>query len=214
MMNSSEITVRLPPRREDEPATLRQDIVDEILDHLKCGMRRELLLHGGDEVSAYEFVLRKFGDPREIARKLWFQAMWSQIMSQRLVFGSALFSMAACTALVGMMGWMMQQQTQQANAAMQLQQQASVAMLEHLSKLVPQRTESQPQRDLRWNLLQVRATIGGLDGPAAEKCSVNVSKLPTLGQVMTATGSFSGQIGPSGLVECGYAEPGRYQANV
>ena len=33
----------LPPRRSDEPAGLRQDIVDELADHLTCSYHREVL---------------------------------------------------------------------------------------------------------------------------------------------------------------------------
>ena len=40
----------LPPPRDDEPASLRQDIIDELADHLACAYNRELL-RGADNLS-------------------------------------------------------------------------------------------------------------------------------------------------------------------
>ena len=36
------LSALLPPHRDDEPATLRQDIIDELSDHLVCAYHREL----------------------------------------------------------------------------------------------------------------------------------------------------------------------------
>jgi hypothetical protein len=76
----------LPAPRDDEPASLRQDILDELSDHLSCAFHRELV-KSGDEQTAKERVLDRFGDPRRIALQLWFQAMWSRIMLQRVSLG-------------------------------------------------------------------------------------------------------------------------------
>ena len=203
-MDAQEITTRLPPRREDEPASLRQDIVDEILDHLQCGLRRELLVQGGDEASAKKRVLSHFGDPKEIARKLWFQAMWSKIMSQRIVVGSAVFSMTVCAALVGMICWMMQQQ-----------QQANAALLEHLVKLIPQRAEPLPQYGPRKSHLKLKVTFDTENGPAAKGWLVTVTKHPELGQQPGANGGMLTFLtDQSGLADCGLTEPGRFGVTV
>ena len=37
------LSADLPPPRDDEPAGLRQDILDELADHLACAYNRELL---------------------------------------------------------------------------------------------------------------------------------------------------------------------------
>ena len=40
------LSALLPPPRDDEPASLRQDILDELADHLICAYNRELLRSG------------------------------------------------------------------------------------------------------------------------------------------------------------------------
>ncbi len=37
------LSTLLPPPADDEPASLRQDILDELGDHLACAYNRELL---------------------------------------------------------------------------------------------------------------------------------------------------------------------------
>ena len=42
-MIPDDLAAELPPPRDDEPESLRQDIIDELTDHLHCAMQRELL---------------------------------------------------------------------------------------------------------------------------------------------------------------------------
>ncbi len=213
MMDAREITTRLPPLREDEPTSLRQDIVDEILDHLQCGLRRELLIQGGDEASAKERVLSRFGDPREIARKLWFQAMWSKIMSQRIAVGSALFSMVVCAVLVGMMGWMLHQQ--QLSAA--LQQKANAELMERIVGLIKpaQPVETSSDSEPQKSHLQVKVTIDTQDGPPASRCTLTVKKQPELGWPVSNGGDAQQfTLDPSGMADCGLTEPGRFEVTI
>lgn len=86
MPTPPDLLADLPAPRDDEPASLRQDILDELSDHLSCAFHRELV-KSGDEQTAQQRVLDRFGDPRRIAYQLWFQAMWSRIMSQRISMG-------------------------------------------------------------------------------------------------------------------------------
>src|SRR6185437_1114173 len=79
-----ELLADLPEPRRDEPASLRIDIADELTDHLVCAFRREVL-RDGDEAAARRRALDRFGDPKQLARRLWWQAMWSRIMRQRIV---------------------------------------------------------------------------------------------------------------------------------
>ncbi|MGQ0637183.1 MAG: HAAS signaling domain-containing protein, partial [Planctomycetaceae bacterium] len=75
-----DIAGQLPASRDDEPANLRQDIADELADHLHSALGREL--HATrDETKAKENVLERFGNPATIALKLWSDAMWEKIMS-------------------------------------------------------------------------------------------------------------------------------------
>ncbi|MDZ4683693.1 MAG: hypothetical protein SH850_01310, partial [Planctomycetaceae bacterium] len=86
MPASTDLLADLPAPRDDEPSSLRQDILDELSDHLSCAFHRELV-KSGDEQTAQARVLDRFGDPRRIACQLWFQAMWSRIMLQRVSLG-------------------------------------------------------------------------------------------------------------------------------
>ena len=42
----------LPAPRDDEPPSLRQDILDELADHLDFAIRRERLTHPADPTAA------------------------------------------------------------------------------------------------------------------------------------------------------------------
>ena len=57
------LSVELPSPRDDEPASLRDDILDELADHLGCAYRREQL-RGADSATARNRVLQQFGDPK------------------------------------------------------------------------------------------------------------------------------------------------------
>ena len=78
------LDAELPAPRDDEPGGLRDDILDELADHLWCAYRRELL-RGADATNARQRVLERFGDPALLARRLWFDAMRGRIMSQRIL---------------------------------------------------------------------------------------------------------------------------------
>lgn len=85
-MDPSDLLADLPDPRDDEPSSLRSDIAEELTDHLVCSVRREMV-KGADESTAWERALKRFGDPRQIARKLWWLAMRRRIMNQRLMLG-------------------------------------------------------------------------------------------------------------------------------
>lgn len=129
----------LPEPRDDEPASLRADIADELADHLQCAFRREVL-KDGDTAAAQRRALDRFGDPQQLARRLWWQAMRSQLMKQRIVF--ALQWMVALTAMLisGAVFWQQSQllaelrQARQEDAA---QRQALTAKLDQLQLQPP-----------------------------------------------------------------------------
>ncbi len=80
----NDLAAKLPAPRDDEPPELRGQIVKELRDHLQCAFQRELV-KAGNETEAARRVLAKFGEPARLARRLWFDAMWEKIMSQRLM---------------------------------------------------------------------------------------------------------------------------------
>ena len=210
MISPDEIVKGLPPVRDDEPPSLRRDIVDEIADHLQCKLRRELLGSGGDEILARRRVLEKFGDPRHVARKLWFQAMWSRIMTQRLLVGMSLCSMIATVSIVVVLGWIVQQQ----QYLQQEQQRINVALIEQLGKLVPISNPAPNAGNVDWNRLQVKVNKGAADGPAAEGFLLNVSQVPRIGEPSSGGYELTALIDKSGIADCGLVKPGKFVIHV
>lgn len=82
MIPPNDVVADLPAPMDDEPASVRQDIADELADHLACAYRRELL-KSADDRTARQRVLDRFGNPQRIAYQLWFQALWGRIMLNR-----------------------------------------------------------------------------------------------------------------------------------
>ena len=82
-MQPDELANELPAPRDDEPASLRQDIVDELADHLQCARGRERN-RTGDDATAEKNVLERFGNPAKVAYRLWFDGMKERIMGQRI----------------------------------------------------------------------------------------------------------------------------------
>ena len=95
------LSTDLPAPRDDEPAGLRQDILDELADHLACSYNRELL-RGASPGEARRRAIERFGDPAAVARRLWLDAMKGKIMAQRVLIVTCLVVMAACFGLVGL----------------------------------------------------------------------------------------------------------------
>ena len=114
----------LPPERDDEPASLRQDIFDELADHFVCALNRELLKNPNEQI-AKQLVIKLFGDPVKIARQLWLDAMKEKIMSQRIMTGLSVV-MAVCGFIVVGFVWSMMEQSERVNLKM-LEQLASIA---------------------------------------------------------------------------------------
>jgi len=118
---NEDILADLPPPLDDEPASLRRDIADELGDHLASAFHRELV-KSADEDVAKERVLERFGDPRRIARQLWWQAMWSRIMLQKISIGLQSVLVVALIALVVVLVQMQAHQQQLAADAALLRQ--------------------------------------------------------------------------------------------
>jgi len=91
----------LPTPRDDEPRSLRENLMDEVRDHLQSAYLGELL-KTPDPVQAKKNVLARFGNPAKIVRQLWFQAMQEKIMSQRILVGTCAVLALASLAGVGM----------------------------------------------------------------------------------------------------------------
>ena len=134
----------LPAPRDDEPASLRQDILDELADHLDCALKRELTKNITPD-EAVENVKRRFGDPRDLARRLWLDAMKDTIMSKRLTLAAMGLMFVMCL-LLGWMAWTSQRASQEAAASIR---QANGELLKQLTTLLARpsaRASSAPDR--------------------------------------------------------------------
>ena len=101
------------PQRDGEPPDLRGDIADELNDHLDCSMHREMS-RTDEVVLARQIVLDRFGDPKRLAARLWFDAMKETVMKDRILFGTVALLAIACIAVCAMM-WVSLQRSEKVN---------------------------------------------------------------------------------------------------
>ncbi len=81
---------------------LRQDIADELADHLQSAALRESITHS-DPQEVERRVLRRFGNPKKIARQLWFDAMQEKLMMQKLTLALVTLAAIASATACGVM---------------------------------------------------------------------------------------------------------------
>jgi hypothetical protein len=197
----------LPAPRDDEPRTLRQDIIDELGDHLACAFNRELL-RGANASSARQRVLDRFGDPAAVARRLWFDAMKGKIMAQRVMLVTCLVMMLACLSLVGLVYVQSNRaaaQTAEANRKLSeaLAQAQTVNNL-MMTKLSEMSEAIKNPRSLDWNPVKFVVTDDTPDGPPVAGCSVTT--YPKDGQQKQITRTSDA----SGIADFGLVNPGEY----
>ena len=116
MTDNFDVSSDLPAPRDDEPASLRQDIVDELADHLACSLHRELH-RTPDAHTAQRNVLNRFGNPAALARRLWRDALWEKIMSQRITTIMATIAAVAAVSICVLL-WRSLEQSRQAQSAL------------------------------------------------------------------------------------------------
>ena len=98
MFNADDLAAELPAPRDDEPSTLRQDILDELADHLHCAVQHEFLASGKATTrdQAEQSAVERFGNPAAVAARLWWDAMKEKIMAQRITAIMVSVAAAAC----------------------------------------------------------------------------------------------------------------------
>ena len=147
-----------PESLADDLPERRDDIVDELSDHLNCALAKERR-STSDEIAARDKVLVRFGDPARIARQLWFDSMKGKLMRQRLaVFGCVLLTLLSLGGVAVL--WQRSEAEQQLNRA----------MFEQLAALVKQ--QNVETRSLEWNPLKVRCVLDTADGKPGEGIKV------------------------------------------
>ncbi len=218
------LSVLLPSRRDDEPPSLRQDILDELADHLACAYKRELL-RGADANAAQAAVLEQFGDPAAVARRLWFDAMKGKIMTQRVLIGACLLLLVvvcgAAIALVRQQSLRAERQVAEANARLaQALAQAQATNQEMLKQLRTMAEAVKPGQTPDWIPVSFKLTQETLDGPPAVGYEValgrGTAQLPPgqggVGGIGTGYNEVIRRVSDdSGLVDFGVVRPGDWQ---
>jgi hypothetical protein len=211
-MNSHDaLSTLLPPTRDDEPASLRQDILDELGDHLACAYNRELFRGVGSSV-ARQRVLERFGDPAVVARRLWLDAMKGKIMSQRALIATCFVLTVASLSLVGLV-WAQSSraaaQSAEANRklaeALAHAQSTNKDMLSQLSEMSEAIRNS---RSLDWNPVKFMLNEDSPDGPPVVGCSISLY-LADGGhkQILRTSDAL-------GIADFGLLNPGEYSVQV
>jgi hypothetical protein len=206
-----DIANELPAPRDDEPSSLRQDIADELADHLQSSLARELHFTP-EESTAKQTILERFGDPRRIARRLWFDAMQEKIMSQRVQLILTSLMTAACLGAVGLMTFMLRDSRE-----------VNGAILEKLAALTTRQPAPEPEppaeettRSLDWVRAKFKLSLGEKGGPPAVGFKVQVTGT---GGAVLGEAERNGQItvgvieetsGADGVVDLGLFRFGTY----
>jgi hypothetical protein len=197
------LSALLPSPRSDEPGSLRQDILDELADHLTCSYHRELL-RGSNSTDARARALERFGDPAAMARRLWLDAMKGRIMAQRILIGTCILVTAASLSLVGLF-WNQSIQAQRMAAAQRAE--AAARENEVLKQLHAMSEAVRNPRSLDWNPLKFKLTEGTPDGPPVADVDVTVQSASGNGQGVFGKNLKSDT---SGIVDFGLVNPGEY----
>ncbi|MCX7016567.1 MAG: DNRLRE domain-containing protein [Candidatus Sumerlaeota bacterium] len=187
----------LPPMRADEPARLRRDIADELADHLACATQRELK-HAGDEAAARRAALERFGDPRSLARRLWFDAMKEAIMKDRIMLGAMVLLSAACIAIAAF-AWVSFRESRETNRA----------TVETLRKIAAAGSQPQPRSDLATATIHI--VQSSADGTPVAEAKVELEGRPF---DPNRIDRVAGKTGADGCARISPIRPGVYDLSV
>ncbi|MEZ6055693.1 MAG: hypothetical protein R3C01_03220 [Planctomycetaceae bacterium] len=195
MFPPEEMSADLPAPHEEEPKSLRADILDELADHLQMATQRELLRSGDTSFVALDEksgdlgdsrvkeirrrVLYQFGNPGRIARQLWFDAMQEKLMKQKLNL-----SLLLLTLVCGGLFYLNWQSIRDNRDIAERQRAENAALLKELVGLksslaaIPSQTAPQsPAQPAEWNRLIVQCFYDDAKTEPAPGVSVKVHGL-------------------------------------
>ena len=218
-----DIANELPAPRDDEPSSLRQDIADELADHLHSSFAGELH-RTPDQPQARQHVLDRFGDPRRVARQLWFDAMKERIMSQRMTIAALVVTAVACLGSTGL-SWMLVQQSREANRALLEQakeaqalnrallaqnETATTKMLDRLATLAAP-APAAPVKSMDWSATKIRLVKDQPGGAPAAGYDVHVygNLLDTAKQI-----DIERKTSTDGVADLGLLRPGKHELRI
>ncbi len=208
MPSREDILSDLPAPNADEPGALRRDILDELADHLECAARREALSHP-DPQEAQRRVLARFGDPRKIARQLWFEAMKEKLMLQKLTLALVTIVAVGSALACGFMLSLARDFQAASSELLSQSREANEALLAELRLLTNRKGE--PPSYLDWIPLKVQILKNDDRKSPGEGFNVNIE-----GHALTETDQviYGEKTNAEGIAEFGVVRPGPYQARV
>ncbi len=164
----------LPAPRDDEPADLRRDILDELSDHLQCAVDRErqrAALEGEDvaslpESNLWQRAVTRFGEPAKIVRQLWWDAMKERIMSQRTQTASLVIMSLFCLGMF-VLTWMSLANSRR-QAAVNRDLLAQMQLLADRPQPAPIVQPTAIESPAEWNELKFQCVWGTEAGEPAE----------------------------------------------
>src|SRR5262245_9035359 len=204
----------LPAPRDDEPGSLRQDIADEIADHLQSSFTRELHFTP-EETVAKQSVLDRFGDPRRVARQLGFDAMKEKIMSQRVSLVLSSLMTVACLGALALMGLMLRDSRLATQALLEQNQAANAALLEKLAALAARPATpapaAEPAKSMEWNSVKIRLVkdVAGCAPAPGYTVVLRGHLLDTAKEIDIRRTTDS-----EGVADLGLVRPGQHQLNI
>lgn len=203
----------LPAPRDDEPPSLRQDIADELADHLQQSFTREL--HSTpEEAAAKQNVLDRFGDARRVACQLWFDAMKEKIVSQRLNLVLSSLMTVVCLGALGLMAMMLRESRQASQAMLEQSQAVNAALLEKLAVLASPPAAppaAEPAKSMEWNSVKIRLVKDKAGGEPAEGYEVKLH-----GHLLDTAKEMDivRKTGADGIADLGLVRPGQHTLTI
>lgn len=216
----------LPAPRDDEPAGLRQDILDELADHLACSYNRELL-RGADPPEARRRAIERFGDPAAVARRLWLDAMKGKIMLQRAVIATCLIVALASLSAVALI-WRQSALAQRDSARLTVEamrvmaaqdEKARAAEQEMINQLREMTETIRKTGSLDWNPVKFQVTEGSAEGPPVKDVAIYLNGWKKVGGQPYPDDKDLSEVGDrvtdeQGRADFGVVRPGDYQFRV
>jgi hypothetical protein len=230
MLAPEEFAANLPPSRDDEPASLRQDIIDELADHLLCALQREQFSAsagalqrdsaGSSEAAARDRVLLRFGNPVTLTRRLWWDAMQEKIVSQRILAAASILAASAALVVCGLAWQAFGSLRDHQTAVLAQQQAANERIVAQLTSLIDRqqaahgdllaalaaRPAATSGTDASWQHLRIRLVN---DEGTPQRVSVWVHGTAMAGGEL----SESVETNPQGVADFGQLPPGEYRAS-
>lgn len=200
----------------EDPSPVSREILLELADHLQCAARREQLVEGPagpvNDEQIWKRVLHRFGDPARVAWRLWWDANWEKLMSQRITNILLAVLIIACLGL-GFLTWrsmtLYRVAIEQARAeSMRAQAQAEQMLLTLKEQAENSRKAAAPSE---WNQVALELRYDSPTGDLVEGASV------TIAGISPNTKSIPRQelkSGPDGLADFGKVLFGEYALQV